>query len=226
MSMVETASRAMNKAMDMMPRSRRHSAHNLARRLGWFSIGLGLIEIAAPHRVSRFLGFRGGESLIAFFGLREVATGVAILSSRNPEALVWGRVAGDAFDLSALAAGFMASRRKSLAGVALGSVAMITVIRSDLRSNLVRRFCPRAWPHTAITATESGLPKAAAQMRGAAKSTLLAPAGRHAAQLRRPKGRRPAGAARVRPENRQRFSGHDARQYESLELSLPRKRAG
>jgi hypothetical protein len=175
MSMVETASKAMNKAMDMMPRSRRHSAHNLAQRLGWFSIGLGLIEIAAPRRVSRFLGFRGGESLIAFFGLREVATGVAILSSRNPEAFVWGRVAGDAFDLSALAVGFMASRRKPLAGVALGTVAMITVIDAICAQTLSADSARR---HGRIPdySDRSGLPKTAAQMRGAAKSTL-APAG-------------------------------------------------
>ena len=72
------------RVMDMMPASRDKSAKHLARNLGWFSIALGALEVAAPHRLSHVLGWRGGKSTIAFYGLREIATGVAILASRDP----------------------------------------------------------------------------------------------------------------------------------------------
>lgn len=159
---------AASKLMNAMPRSRNHSARHLAKRLGWFSIGLGLLQIAAPHRLSRFLGFRGGESIIGLFGLREVATGAAILSSREPEPFIWGRVAGDAFNLAALAAAFIASRRKPLAGVALGTVAMITII-DVICAQTLSADTARKRGRIPDYSDRSGLPKDTVQMRGAAK---------------------------------------------------------
>jgi hypothetical protein len=158
---------AVSKLMDRMPRSRKRSARHLARRLGWFSIGLGLVELAAPHRLSRLLGVRGGEPVIGFFGLREIAIGVAILSSKEPEPFVWGRVAGDAADLAALAAGFMASRRKPLAALALGTVTMITVI-DVICAQTLSADAARRRGRIPDYSDRSGLPKTAAQMRGAA----------------------------------------------------------
>ena len=116
------------RVMDMMPASRDKSAKHLARNLGWFSIALGALEVAAPHRLSRSLGWRGSESTIAFYGLREIATGVAILASRDPAPFVWGRVAGDALDLVSLAGGFGGSRRKAAVGLTFGTVALVTAI--------------------------------------------------------------------------------------------------
>ncbi|MFY9640577.1 MAG: cyclase dehydrase [Rhodomicrobium sp.] len=164
MLMIEAASKLMNN----MPRSRKHSARHLAYRLGWFSIGLGMLEILAPHRLSRLLGSRGGELLVGFFGLREIATGVAILSAKDPEPFVWGRVAGDAADLAALAASFMASRRKPLVRLALGSVAMITVIDVICAQTLSAGAARKAG-RIPDYSDRSGLPKMAAQMRGAAR---------------------------------------------------------
>jgi hypothetical protein len=79
-------------------------------------VALGVLEIVAPQRLSRTLGLQGGETLIASSGLREVATGVAILTSRNPAPFVWGRVVGDALDLVSLLSGFGGSRRKLFVG--------------------------------------------------------------------------------------------------------------
>ena len=89
--------KAISWIMDWMPASKNRSAEHLARRLGWFSIALGVLEIIAPHRLSRVLGVRGGETLIASYGLREAATGVAILTSitrrpsywRGSRAMLW-----------------------------------------------------------------------------------------------------------------------------------------
>jgi uncharacterized membrane protein len=80
----------------------------LARGLAYFSIGLGLAEILAPRGVARIAGARrGNTALMRLLGLREIAHGVAILTSgRRPAAAVWSRVAGDAVDLACLAGVF------------------------------------------------------------------------------------------------------------------------
>jgi hypothetical protein len=56
-------------------------AHSMARGLGWFSIGLGLTEVLAPRALTRGLGMEGNEQLVQAYGLREIATGIGILSS-------------------------------------------------------------------------------------------------------------------------------------------------
>ena len=83
------------------------NAEKLARGLGWFSIGLGLAELLAPQGVAKIAGVRGNTGLIRLFGLREIASGIAIFTQgRRPAAAVWSRVAGDALDLAALGAAF------------------------------------------------------------------------------------------------------------------------
>ena len=61
----------------------------LAEGLGWFSIGLGLAELAAPHSLARFLGMEGHAGLIRAYGVREVVTGVGILAQDDPTPWVW-----------------------------------------------------------------------------------------------------------------------------------------
>jgi len=79
---------------------------NVARGLGWFSIGLGLAEVVAGRQLGRALGMEDNTLLLRAFGVREIAAGVAILAMENPKAGVWARVAGDALDLAALGSGF------------------------------------------------------------------------------------------------------------------------
>src|SRR5947209_1586526 len=72
----------------------------LARGLGWFGIGLGLAEVLAPRGLAKFIGLRKDHTLLLrLFGLREIASGVAILAQRRPTEGVWSRVVGDALDL-------------------------------------------------------------------------------------------------------------------------------
>src|SRR5919107_1952363 len=80
----------------------------LARGLGWFSIGLGLAELLAPRGVAKVAGMRGGNTaLIRLFGLREIASGVAIFTQgRRPAGALWSRVVGDALDLACLGAAY------------------------------------------------------------------------------------------------------------------------
>lgn len=77
-----------------------------ARGLGWFSIGLGLAEVAMPRRLARIIGMDedddGNRNILFAYGLREIATGVAILASERPAGAVWARVGGDVLDLATL----------------------------------------------------------------------------------------------------------------------------
>ena len=79
----------------------------LARGLGWFSLGLGLAELLAPRGVGRIAGVRGSTGLIRLMGLREIAHGLAIFSQgKRPAEAVWARVVGDGLDLACLGAAF------------------------------------------------------------------------------------------------------------------------
>ena len=170
------------RVMDMMPASRDKSAKHLARNLGWFSIALGALEVAAPHRLSRSLGWRGSESTIAFYGLREIATGVAILSSRDPAPFVWGRVAGDALDLVSLVGGFGGSRRKATVGLAVGAVGLVTAI-DLICAQTLSADSERGRTRIPDYSNRTGLPKTAAQMRGAAAKDFKIPADMRAAPV-------------------------------------------
>jgi uncharacterized membrane protein len=77
----------------------------LAKGLGFFSIGLGLAELASPQSVAQLVGIADGErtrAVIRGYGAREIANGLAILAQPDARWL-WTRVAGDVVDLSSLA---------------------------------------------------------------------------------------------------------------------------
>ena len=72
--------------------------------LGWFSIGLGLAEVFAPHAVARLIGLKEDEhkTLLRAYGVRELAAGVGILTRPKPTYWMWNRVIGDAVDLKSI----------------------------------------------------------------------------------------------------------------------------
>ena len=79
------------------------NAKRLARGLGWFSLGLGVTELLAPKFIARISGVPERRSgLIRMYGLREIASGIAIFAQKNPAGALWSRVAGDALDLTSL----------------------------------------------------------------------------------------------------------------------------
>jgi len=85
----------------------------LARALGWFGIGLGLAEVAAPRGIAKLVGVRGDHSmLIRLLGMREIASGIGILTQHRPTEGVWSRVGGDAIDLACLGTAFMEPRAR------------------------------------------------------------------------------------------------------------------
>jgi uncharacterized membrane protein len=78
------------------------NADQLARFLGWFSIGLGLAEVLAPRQLAQMIGVENKPGLFRLMGFREIGSGVAILSQDQPAGAVWSRVVGDLLDLALL----------------------------------------------------------------------------------------------------------------------------
>ena len=108
------------------------SAEQLARGLGWFSLGLGLAELLAPRAIAKVSGVRGKTGLIRLFGLREIFHGVGIFAQgRRPAAAVWSRVAGDALDLAALGGAF-ASPRSDKGRLAFATANVLAVTALDV----------------------------------------------------------------------------------------------
>jgi hypothetical protein len=117
------------------------NSRDVARGLAWFGIGLGLVETLAPRAFARTVGLRGHETLIALFGLREIASGAMILASDDPESWLWTRVAGDALDGMLLAKGMMRDNpdreRAMLATLAVAPVVALDTLyaRRNLASD-------------------------------------------------------------------------------------------
>jgi hypothetical protein len=104
-------------------------ARKLASGLGWFSIGLGLLELIGAKRLSRALGLEDRSGLLRLFGLREIATGIGIFASGQRAPWLWGRVAGDALDLAVLSSALRAGNpKRRAAALAAGNVAAVTAL--------------------------------------------------------------------------------------------------
>jgi hypothetical protein len=101
----------------------------IARGLGWFSVGLGLIELSAPSRLGSFLGLERQKTLLQAHGVRELLAGLGLLFAATPSTWLWARVAGDALDLATLAPGLRESnRQRMVAASAAAAVAAITLL--------------------------------------------------------------------------------------------------
>jgi uncharacterized membrane protein len=106
-------------------------AERRARGLGWFSIGLGLAQIGAPRSVARLIGVRDDDetrNTMFAIGLREITSGLGILSSSRPTGWVWSRVGGDLMDLALLGRSMNDCNDKSRVAAATAAVAGVTVV--------------------------------------------------------------------------------------------------
>src|SRR5690348_9714884 len=92
----------------------------LAEGLGWFSIGLGLTEILAPKKLAKAIGVKNRPGLFRIMGLRELTSGVGLLTQPRPDAWLWSRVVGDAIDLGFLGAAL--GSKKSQRGKVLAAI--------------------------------------------------------------------------------------------------------
>jgi uncharacterized membrane protein len=100
--------------------------------LGWLSLGLGAAELAAPRLLARVIGIPGKHRLVLrLLGLREIASGLGILSGLRSGFWVRSRVWGDMMDLALLGAVF-ASRRANRPQVFAAAAAVAGVTWLDL----------------------------------------------------------------------------------------------
>lgn len=98
--------------------------HVLARGLGWFSIVLGAAELWKSKELSRTLGTAGEGRIYQLYGVREIGTGIGLLTAKDPAPWVWARVAGDLLDIATLAPGLRAGHeQRKAAAVATAFVA-------------------------------------------------------------------------------------------------------
>jgi hypothetical protein len=104
------------------------TTEKLAKGLGWFSLGLGATQVLAP----RWLGYQTGtgnhKHLMRALGVREIASGAAILTQDDPTPALWSRVAGDAMDLSLLGLAARKSPHQGRIAFAVAMVAGVTLL--------------------------------------------------------------------------------------------------
>lgn len=140
----------------------------LGRALGWFSIGLGLAELAAPQAITRALGMEGKESLVRAYGAREIASGILCLSIDKQVGL-WSRVAGDGLDIATVMGGLRDDNpKRDNVAVALAMLVGITLLDVvAAQSTTVRHSRNRG--ERRLYPDRSGFPRGVRAARGAAR---------------------------------------------------------
>lgn len=145
-----------------MAHERRPSAEQLAISLGCFSLGLGLAELLAPSAVARLVGLprheRANETIRAM-GLRELASGIAILARPDSPVPVWSRVAGDAMDAAFLGRVFSVSgANRPRTAAATAAVAAVALLDAYCAARLSRQDSGGRRPISAAEAITIGRP--------------------------------------------------------------------
>lgn len=152
------------------------SSDRLARNLGWFSIGLGLVELFGAHRITRTLGLDGQETMVRAYGLREIGAGMMTLSVDKEVGLA-SRIAGDGIDIVTLGSALHSDNpKRDNVAIALVMVAGVTLLdllavgattgRHRRHRGDIRDFGDR-----------SGFPKGLPASRGLAREKVKALAG-------------------------------------------------
>ncbi|HET7600411.1 MAG TPA: SRPBCC family protein [Gemmatimonadales bacterium] len=139
----------------------RESPDTLSRGLGVFSLALGAAQVASPRGLVNLVGMedtKRNRDLMLALGLRELASGVGILSQRQPAGWLQARVGGDVMDLallgSALATDGRNRDRKRL-GIAIAAVAGVLAldVLAARRATDGRRAGERSGIHVARSVT-------------------------------------------------------------------------
>ena len=139
-----------------------------ARALGWFGIALGLAELAMPRRMARIAGAPDVPLLTRACGLREIGTGIGILTSKDPAPWMWARFAGDALDIAAVGAGLVTRGRptRTLTSLALlAGVAWLDMKVAEAAAPAQKRVRHALHDYSG----RSGFPRPAEAMRGIAR---------------------------------------------------------
>lgn len=119
------ASRSIRAAGSRMDRE------SINRSLGWFSVALGVTQLLAPRALGRAIGVGDRTTAMRLCGVREIASGLGLLSGRAPATFAIARLAGDAMDLALLGAG-LASPQANRNRIAAAATAVAGVAALDL----------------------------------------------------------------------------------------------
>lgn len=124
--------------------SQNKTNEQIARALGWFSIGLGLAQIAAPHGLAKLIGIEPKPILFRLLGAREITSGIGILAGgHQPAGAMWSRVGGDAMDLALLGAAFLSpDSKKGRVAAATAAVLGVTALDFMCSQNLSQSIAP------------------------------------------------------------------------------------
>ncbi|MGL4198992.1 MAG: hypothetical protein ACRCSX_14650 [Allorhizobium sp.] len=177
MNLFSTLKRSMSdpKVLEKGPSSFSPS-DRLARNLGWFGVGLGVIQLFGAHRITRALGIEGQEVMVRSYGLREIGSGMMTLSVDKEVGLA-SRIAGDGLDIVTLGSALHSDNpKRDNVAIALVMVAGVTLLdllamgattgRHTRHRGDIRDFGDR-----------SGFPKGIPASRGLAREKAKALAG-------------------------------------------------
>jgi hypothetical protein len=140
----------------------------LARNLGWFSIGLGVVELFAARRLTGALGMQGQETLVRLCGLREIGSGIMTLSVDKELGLA-SRIAGDGLDIVTLGSALHDDNPKrenvAIALIMVAGVTLLDIVATAAKAEKLvhQRGQVRDYKD------RSGLPRGVSASRGLAK---------------------------------------------------------
>ncbi len=98
--------------------------HELARALGWLSVGIGLAAIAIPGPLMKAIGLGYRPNLGRLLGVRDLVLGMGLLRGQNTAAWCRARGIADALDVALIAGGAASGafrRDRAPIGVASGA---------------------------------------------------------------------------------------------------------
>jgi len=118
-----------------------HQSDGLAKGLAWFSIALGVSELAMPDRVADLAGLpRSSVPTLRALGAREIGHGISILAAPGRPTPVWSRVAGDAIDLAVMLSAYGSEDSdQGRLSMAIGAVSAVTALDVFCASRLNER---------------------------------------------------------------------------------------
>ena len=126
-------------------RARPAVSPNLSSMIGVTAIGLGMWGSLFPGSVKRTFGIRSSETAVrALFGARELWSGYSLAGDPTRIDVLWTRVAGDVFDIAALATlARPTNPKRGAARLALGAVTAIAALDlvTAVRMSTVQRNC-------------------------------------------------------------------------------------
>jgi uncharacterized membrane protein len=108
--------------------------------LGWFSIGLGLVQIFAPRTLLNLIGVKdhaANVTITRIVGMREIAGGMGLFIEPRPVTWIQARIAGDGMDLALLDRALTADQTENRNATIGALIAVLAVTAVDIAANQI-----------------------------------------------------------------------------------------